>query len=54
MKRVLALVLCGLLLGACTFVPADGQPHVVNPNTVPFNLLSKHQPGGVRTPPSVL
>jgi hypothetical protein len=39
--RTLAVVVAGLALASCTFVPTDSHPQVVNSRTVPFNLLVK-------------
>jgi hypothetical protein len=37
--RIIAVLVAGLTLGACTFVPTDAQPQVVPSHSVPFNLL---------------
>jgi hypothetical protein len=41
---VVAVLVAGLTLGACTFVPTDAQPQVVPNHAVPFNLLKSSPP----------
>ena len=39
--RVVAVLTAGVALASCTFVPTDAHPQVVNPHSVPFDLLAK-------------
>lgn len=47
--RAAALLVAGLVLAGCTFVPTDAHPQVVNHRTVPFNLLNKTPAGSQPT-----
>jgi Sporulation and spore germination len=43
--RLGTIALAGLVLGACTFVPASNAPRAINHSQVPFGLLGKTIPG---------
>ncbi len=53
LRRVLGLLLLGVVLAGCSFVPADSQPRTISADQVPFDLLSKQPPHHGGTPSNI-